>query len=86
MIEGPVKVAIRHDKENGVVRAFLMTMDESERREVATLATDFADLGESQAFKSWVVCLQGMMDLWYAKFGLPVVYHDVRKPPDSRGN
>jgi uncharacterized protein YgfB (UPF0149 family) len=79
-----VKLGIRKDEEAGVIRAFVMTMDETSSYEVSTLSLKLAE-GDRQAFEEWKDALAGHLSRFLAGVGLkPDRIEERPAPPKDR--
>jgi uncharacterized protein YgfB (UPF0149 family) len=79
-----VKLAIRTDERAGVIRAFIMPVDETARYEVATLSLKAAE-ADRQLFEEWKTALTGHLNRFLAGIGLkPDRIEERPAPPKDR--
>lgn len=81
--EAPLKLMIREDGEQGVVRAFFATMDESRKGEVASLAVTLARM--PGVLDAWKGCLAGALRHMLKDVGIEVLGVEERPVHPSEG-
>lgn len=83
--EGPVKLAVRTFSSEGLVKAFLAKVDESEMIEIARIDIGICD-ADRKTFDDWVQALSGYVArLVERKLGV-TPRMDIRTPPDRERN
>lgn len=76
LVSAGVKVAVRSDREAGVIRASITNMDGSDGFEIATLKITMAD-DDKQLFEEWHRVLAAGVVRLLQRMGLPAVGYDT---------